>query len=192
VARIAETRVEGNGMRIGVRTGVIAALMVSAPALAEGERGTITVEPLPVEAAPAEAREAFSGAVAAALLEAGFLALPHGHGRYVARMTVSRTPKGIVTGPVGKSGSTAVLGSWGGGVQVPLPTGKKALRTLFVTELVIEIAPRGSAGHVWRGEALTVKAEGSAGDAPEALATDLARAALRSYPQVVGQAVAVP
>lgn len=179
-------------MRAGLWMGLLATAMVAAPALAEGERGTITVEPLPADAAPAEAREAFGEAVSAALLESGFLALPHGQGRYVARMTLIRTPKGIVTGPVGRSSSTAVLGNWGGGVQVPLPTGKKALRTLFVTELVIEIAPRGGTQHIWRGEALTVKAEGSAGDAPETLAPALARAALRGYPQMTTQPVAVP
>ncbi|RDE07097.1 hypothetical protein DVW87_05435 [Sphingomonas aracearum] len=168
------------------------ALALALPAHAQEGHGTITVEPLPAAAAPPDTREAFAEAVSAALLENGFLALPHGQGRYVARMTLIRTPRGIVTGPVGRSGPTAALGNWGGGVQVALPTGKKALRTLFVTELVIEISPRGSTRNVWRGEAVSVKAEGSAGDTPGVLAPGLARAALRAYPRVMQQPVAVP
>ena len=108
--------------------------------------GTITVEPLPDDAASPEARRLFAEAVERALVDRDFLALPAGNrGRYVARMVLSRRAEGSVAVNDAEPGADGNLGNWGASLGVTLPSDKRQIRSLIVTEFQIEILPRDGA-----------------------------------------------
>lgn len=155
--------------------------------------GTITIEPLPEAAASPGARLAFAEAAAEALADAGFQPLPgQGGARYVARLTLTRTPKGAVaTVPSGEKAAVNV-GDWGADLTVAMPTSKTEVRALIVTQLTIEIVRRGEEGAAWRGSALTAGAEAGPKDAPALVAKKLAGVVMRGFPQVREGAVSVP
>jgi hypothetical protein len=139
--------------------------------------GTITVEPLPDDRGSPEARRLFAEAVERALVDREFLALPAGNrGRYVARMKLSRRAEGSVAVNAAEPGADGNVGNWGASLRVTMPSGKQHIRSLIVTELEIEILRRDGMQPVWTGRALTVRPQGTPGDAPAAVAKALADA----------------
>lgn len=155
--------------------------------------GTIAVEPLPANAGPPAVRQVFGEAVERALSDARFTALPAtSKSRYVARMKVTRTARGAVTSDAEEKGVATAVGNWGAAIGVMLPSDKKQLRGLIVTELEVEILRRDGMQRVWRGRAVTAQAEGTREDAPAALAAKLASAAIRRFPAQSEGAVSVP
>jgi hypothetical protein len=174
--------------------------MLAAAMLAQGSSGaaqltpgTVTVAPLNADQGPAETRRAIAEQVERALLDADFTTLPPGgRGRYTARVSVTRTPRGTVASAARESGADALIGNWGAGLSVTMPSNKTRLRGLIVTELTIELIRRGETAPAWTGRAATAQAEGSAADSPAQLGAKLARAALRRFPAQDAGAISVP
>lgn len=139
--------------------------------------GTIAIE----VAEDAEASErVFTDAVSSALFDARFTPLPlQSHSRYVARVTVTRTPRGAVPANAKEPKAMASMGQ----VFVPLPSGKSQIRGLIQTELAVEILLRGGTAPLWSGRAATVQVEGSDADTPSTVATKLASALMGQYPR---------
>lgn len=155
--------------------------------------GTVAIEPLAKEAGPAAVRQAFADAVERALLDARFTALPTtSRSRYVARMKLTRTARGAVTSNAKEEGAATAVGNWGVAVGVMLPSGKRQLRGLMVTELEVEILRREGMQRVWSGRAVTAQAEGTKADAPAALAAKLASAVIRRFPAPSEEAISIP
>lgn len=173
---------------------VAAALLLQAAASPEPLRpGTVTIAPLRADQGPAEVRRAIADSVEQALFDAGFMALPPGgQGRYTARIAVTRTPRGAVAANGRESKATPLVGNWGAGLALTMPSRKTQLRGLIVTELTIELLRRGETVPAWTGRAATAQAEGTAADAPSALGAKLAAAALRQFPSQDGAVVSVP
>src|SRR5688500_9462953 len=97
--------------------------------------GTVTVE-LPDDRGSPEARRLLAGAVERALVDREFLALPAGNrGRYVARMKLSRRAEGSVAVNAAEPGADGNVGNWGASLRVTMPSGKRHIRSLVVTEL---------------------------------------------------------
>lgn len=166
----------------------------AAPAQAEPlAPGTIAVEPPPAEMGPPAVRRAFADAVERALFEARFTALPAtSRSRYIARIKLTRTARGAVASNAREPKASSSVGNWGAAVGVTLPSDKRQLRGLIVTELEVEIVRRDGTGQPWRGRALTAQAEGTQADAPSVLAPKLANAAIRGFPAVQPEAVSIP
>jgi hypothetical protein len=139
--------------------------------------GTIAVE-IPADAS--ETDRLFTDAVSTALFDARFTPLPtQSHSRYIARVTVTRTPRGSVPTDAKDPPAMATLGQ----VFVPLPSGKSQIRGLVATDLSVEILLRGGTEPLWASRASTVQLEGSDADAPAKVATKLASALMRQYPR---------
>ncbi|RHW17378.1 hypothetical protein D1610_10410 [Sphingomonas gilva] len=180
-------------LTIAAAFAAFASIPATAPAQDAVAPGTITVEPLPEEAASPETRRLFAEAVERALVDREFLALPgDNRGRYVARMTVSRRAEGEVAVDAAEAPADGDVGNWGASLRVAMPSGKRQMRPLVVTELGIEILRRDGMQPVWRGRALTVQPQGTPGDAPAALAKKLAGAAMRVFPEQMEGAVSAP
>lgn len=181
-------------LRIAAALFAALAAVAAAPAAQDAVApGTITVEPLPDDAASPEARRLFAEAVERALVDRDFLALPgDNRGRYVARMKLSRRAEGSVAVNDAEPGADGNLGDWGASLGVTLPSDKRQVRSLIVTEFQIEILPRDGARPVWSGRALTVKPQGTPGDTPAALAKKLANAVMRVFPKQMEGPVSVP
>jgi hypothetical protein len=155
--------------------------------------GTVAIEPVADPAVPASARQTFADAVERALSDARFTALPAtSRSRYIARVKVTRTARGAVTSNAREPGAGAAIGNWGGAVAVTLPSDKRQLRGLIVTELEVELVQREGMQPVWRGRALTAQAEGTRADAPATLAPKLASAAVRGFPAQQPEPVSIP
>ncbi|MFL9839400.1 hypothetical protein ABS767_00370 [Sphingomonas sp. ST-64] len=174
------------------------AMMVATPAAAQDEApaltpGTVTVEAAEGDAAPAPVRSVFADAIEQALLDARFTALPgQARGRYIARFAITRAARGAVASNGPEQGARGSVGNWGGAFGVTLPSDKRQLRGLIVTQLTIELVARADLQPVWRGSALTAQAEGTKADAPAALAAKLAPAILRAFPASLAEPVSVP
>lgn len=181
---------EGAAMRSPL---LFALLALATPALAQEPLtpGTVSVEPLADDAGPPPVRAAFAEAVATALADKGLLALPGPGGRHAARVTLTRTPRGEVAVKGKALDPSASLGNWGAGAVVAIG-GKPENRRLMVTELTIEIVPRGATDPAWRGRAVSVQPEGTKDDAAGALAPKLAAAAMRAFPAAYEGTVPVP
>lgn len=181
---------------LSIATALVVALTPVAAAFAPQEPvapGTITVEPLPDDAASPEARQRFAEAVERALVDREFLALPAGNrGRYIARMKLSRRAEGSVAVNAAEPGADSSLGNWGAALRVTMPSGKQQIRSLVVTEFAIEILRRDEMRPVWSGRALTVKPQGTPEDTPAVLAKKLADAVMRVFPQQMEGPVSVP
>ncbi|WP_447727233.1 hypothetical protein [Sphingomonas koreensis] len=178
---------------------MIASILLAAvpqPAQAEPEAlrpGTVAIEPAADPAIPASARQTFADAVERALSDARFMALPAtSRSRYIARVKVTRTTRGAVTSNAKEPGAGAAVGNWGGAIAVTLPSDKRQLRGLVVTELEVELVLREGMQPVWRGRALTAQAEGTRADAPATLAPKLANAAIRGFPAQQPEALSIP
>ncbi|WP_337846363.1 hypothetical protein [Sphingomonas sp.] len=177
----------------------IAALAFLAAAQAGGQDapaltpGTVTVETAAGADTPAAVRQVFADAVEQALLDARFTALPsQARGRYIARIGVTRAPRGAVASNGREPGASGGVGNWGGGISVALPSDKRQLRGLIVTTLTVELVARADDTVVWRGSALTAQAEGTRADTPAALAAKLAPAIIRSFPQPLAEPLSIP
>lgn len=186
-------------LRIAAALLAVMAPVAAAPAMQDAVTpgaiapGTITVEPLPDDAASPEARRLFAEAVERALVDREFLALPgDNRGRYVARMKLSRRAQGSVAVNAAEPGADGNLGNWGASLGVTLPSDKRQIRSLVVTELQIEILLRDATQPVWSGRALTVKPQGTPGDTPAALAKKLADAIMRAFPEQMADPASVP
>lgn len=177
---------------------MIASLLLAAapapPAESEALRpGTVAIESAADPAIPASVRQTFADAVERALSDARFTALPAtSRSRYIARVKVKRTTRGAVTSNPREPGTVAAAGNWGGAVAVTLPSDKRALRGLIVTELEVELVRRDGMQPVWSGRALTAQAEGTRADAPATLAPKLASAAVRGFPAQQPEALSIP
>ncbi|WP_343517765.1 hypothetical protein [Sphingomonas sp.] len=155
--------------------------------------GTVAIEPLAKEAGPAVVRQAFADAVERALMDASFTALPvTSRSRYVARIKLTRTARGAVTSNAKEEGVATAVGNWGVAVGMMLPSDKRQLRGLMVTELEVEIVLREGMQRVWSGRAVTAQAEGTKADAPAALAAKLAPAVIRRFPAQSDEAISIP
>ncbi|MBX3593300.1 hypothetical protein [Sphingomonas sp.] len=169
-------------------------MAIAAPAQDAPTPGTIVVEQPAGRDLPPAVKQAFADGIERALADARFTALPAGtRGRYIARFAVTRAARGEVASngrePKASAGST---GNWGVGLAVAMPSNKRQLRGLIVTELTVEIIDRASGERVWTGRALTAQAEGTRTDAPEALAAKLAPAAIGRFPAADDAPVSVP
>lgn len=148
--------------------------------------GTIAVEI--ADDAPASER-LFGDAVTRALSDVRFTPLPlRSHSRYLARVTVTRTPRGVVPADAKGLPAMATLGQ----VFVPLPSGKSQIRGLVATDLAVEIRLRGAATPVWSGRATTVQVEGAAADGPATIAPKLASALMRQLAAGRSEPISVP
>lgn len=155
--------------------------------------GTVNVAPLPSDAGPIETRHEIVGAVKQALIDADFIVLPPpGQGRYTATVKVARATRGAVASNSREPRADALAGNWGVGLNVAMPSNKRQLRGLVVTELTIELTRRGETVPAWTGRASTAQLAGTPADAPDALARKLASAVLRQFPEGSGEGISVP
>lgn len=170
-----------------------AAMMAAAVQQPASDRATLTPGTVSVEMIDKQHRQpaldaAFAQAVGDALTDAQFLILPgEGHGRYIARVTVSQQARGTVASR-GRSGGAVV----GGGVASVSLGHTSQLSGLVVTRLEISLVER-SDGHVaWSGSASTAQITGSPAGATAAVATKLAKAVIGRFPQPMDEPIAVP
>lgn len=160
-----------------------------APAIAPG---TIGIE-VTGESLPAPAIAAFVDAAGQALATRDFTPLQRVDiGRYIARIVVTRTPRGIVTTRAPAAGGSLALGGSSVGAGVALPSNKIQLRRMIVTELDVRIVRRIDGVEMWRGRALTAQAEGTADDALGPLGRKLMETAMRYYPASLDGVASVP
>lgn len=153
--------------------------------------GTIVIEGQADEARPADQTPIFIDAVERELLNANFLTLPNrGGSRYIARVAVTTSGRGEVAAAPRDNGPSASAGNWG--VTVRLPTDKSRLSALIATELDVTILSRKDDQPVWRGRAVTVQPEGSKANDSATVATKLAGALFRRFPQSAEEPIAVP
>lgn len=138
----------------------------------------------------------FVNAAGEALGAKGFtILLDPGHAAYVAELTLTRIDVGTGSAKAGVGSSTvapSTSGSVGGGVTVPLSTGKSRLVPLQRIRLEIRIRKRGEEATVWEGAAVTIRAAGTRKGADDMVASNLSEAVLRSYPARIGGVVGVP
>ncbi len=174
----------------------IAALALLASGLQDAPTpspGTVTVEAAAGDETPAAVRQVFADAVEQALLDARFTALPaQARGRYIARIGITRAERGAVASNGRERGASGGLGNWGGAVSVTLPSDKRQLRGLIVTTLKVELVSRADDKVVWSGSALTAQAEGTRADVPATLASKLAPAIIRAFPQTLAEPLSIP
>jgi hypothetical protein len=158
--------------------------------------GTISIEPRTADEDQDPSLPTFVNAAGEALGEKGFTILPDpGHAAYVAELTLTRVDVGTGSAKAFAGSSTVApssSGSVGGGVTVPLSTGKSRLVPLQRIRLEMRIRRRGEESAVWDGVAITVRAAGTPKGADERVAADLSEAVLRSYPATAGEVVGVP
>ncbi|MEO9131462.1 MAG: hypothetical protein ABI240_09655 [Sphingomonas sp.] len=158
--------------------------------------GTLSIEPRTADGNHDPSLPSFVNAAREALGAKGFTILPDsGHAAYVAELTVIRVDVGIGSAKA-FAGSSVVApstsGSVGGGITVPLSTGKSRLVSLQRIRLEMRIRKRGEESAIWDGAAVTVRAAGTRKGADEKVASDLSEAVLRTYPARVGDVVGVP
>jgi hypothetical protein len=129
-------------------------------------------------------------AVSAALTAKSFTIFDDpAHAAYLAELTLSRTTVGTGLGKNPNRDSASLVGS---GVAIPLPTGNSSVVTLQRTQLEIRIRHREDGNVVWDGTAVTVR-EGSAQTGSiRAVAADLSKALLGSYPVEPKDIIGVP
>lgn len=153
--------------------------------------GTFAVKlPAPVNRRPPP-ETPFAEAVDVALAQAGFTAIPSAdHARYAVTVEVTRTAKGSVMADTPTPGSGAIAGN--GGVSFGLGGSNQSVGSLVSTELTVRFVRRGETEPAWEGHAVTHQVAGSRSDAPTALATKLASALFRNFPQPSGLRISVP
>jgi len=167
----------------------------AAPTAAPFRPASISVEVKGGEggAVPAALGERVGDAVERKLLDADFTALPRpGPSVYLAAVTVTRSSRGPVTAEGPAEPLTAVPSVVGPQVVVPIPSGKKQLHGLMITEVAVSIRRRSDAAELWAGRAMTAQVEGSPGDAPATLAAKLTNALFARFPEPNEGPVSVP
>ena len=165
---------------------VVAALLQASAALTPG---TISVEIAADEAIPGDLGERVDDAIQREFLDAEFTALPRpGASRYVAAAVIRRDARGAVTinGREAKPqiGATAL--------SVQLPSRKREMHGLTVTELSVTIRRRGDPAILWSGSVMTAQVEGSRDDTPSVLASKLVNALFRDFPAQPEGPISVP
>lgn len=153
--------------------------------------GTITVELAGDQGDSSPASQPFVDAVSNALTDAHFLILPGaGHGRYIARVAVARQARGsVASGSAAGSGGVNLTGARLG---VSLPSSKTQLAGLVVTRLDVQIVRRDTDQTVWNGSASTAQVEGTSAGALPAVASKLANAVIRRFPEKTEGMIAIP
>ncbi len=175
-----------------VATAALGLAPISGGALGAGvppSGGTIAIEARTVDGRTDAALPAFEDAAAAALTARGFTVFDDsGHAAAVVELLLSRDRVG--TGYAKATGQGA--SAFGAGVSVPLSTGASDLVRLQRTGLELRIHRRGETGTIWDGAAVTVRAAGTRNGTDAAVASDLSRALLLSYPAQPQGVVGVP
>lgn len=134
----------------------------------------------------------FTDAVQRTLLRTPFLPLPDAnHSRYVAKVEVSQTQRGVVRSGTGRSDRPGMAAGLGG-LSVTLPSGKDQLHGLIVTRLKVTVSLRRDSHVVWTGQATTVRASGTRTGETSAVATALSDALLTWFPRQLPGPLSVP
>lgn len=150
--------------------------------------GTISIEPRTVDGGPDGATQVFVDAAAAALTARGFTVLnAPGHSASTVELVLSRADVGTGVARTRGDSPTAL----GAGVAISLSSGTR-LTSIERTRLEIRIRKRGAPDIVWDGVAVTVREPGTRNGTPEAVAADLSRALLQSYPAQTREIIGVP
>ena len=152
--------------------------------------GTVSVETVDPQHQHAALDQIAASAVSDALTDADFLILPgEGHGRYIARVSVSQEARGAVAADAHSGGGVNMAG---GRLGVSLPGSKTQMSGLVVTRLSLDLVARDSGETVWHGSGSTAQVEGTASGAPAAVLKKLADAVIRRFPQEMAEPIAVP
>jgi hypothetical protein len=155
--------------------------------------GTLAVQPVNGGASGPEA-QLYLDAVAAAMGGMGFAAAPDSaRADYLATVDFRRTDRGQVrTRPpitIGIGG-----GSYGGGVGVgaggSVGIGSKT-RTVYGSELAVQLRRRGDNTVIWEGKAITETLGAADGTQPTDTATKLANALFKGFPGQSGITITV-
>lgn len=153
--------------------------------------GTIAVKTPPAPSRGPSPYQPYAEAVGDAFVDAGFTPIPGvEHARYVASVEVLQEGKGAVRSKAPVDGPNAILAARA--VSIGLPTGKSNVGELVQTELAVRITERGHEEVLWEGHAVTHQVDGTANGSPQAVATKLASALLRNFPQPSGLRISVP
>lgn len=174
---------------------LVAAALTTQPIPAEPRPaltpGTITISPVTGDALSDQALGVFDEAVQGALSASNFTLLSQqGHGRYAARVVISRRVRGVVAS--GRAGGGPARASLDGGLSVGLPAGGNALNDLIVTELTITLVQRSDAKEVWSGSAVTARVSGTASGSVGVIAPMLANAVMAQFPGRTNGPVSIP
>jgi hypothetical protein len=173
----------------------IAVLTHAVPTCAQAEPmrpGTVTVELSPVDG-DGDAQRPLTDAVQAALANADFTVLPSAdHSRYIARVAVARDARGSVTAKTIPGKATGSLGGWGAQGNVTLPSSKRELHDLVMTELTVTLVTRADGKAVWSGRAATAQVDGTRQGDPAAVFGKLATAVLSRFPLAADRLISVP
>lgn len=174
---------------------LVAAALTTQPLSAEPRPaltpGTITISSVMGDTLSDQALGVFDDAVQRALSASNFtLLLQQGHGRYAAKVVVSRRTRGVVA--AGRAGGGPARASLNGGLSVGLPAGGNALNDLIVTELTITLLQRSDAKEVWSGSAVTARVSGTSAGAVGVIAPLLANAVMAQFPGRASGPVSIP
>ena len=152
--------------------------------------GTISVAMQGSDGMSDAAAHVFVDAIGAALTARGFTVFDDaGHAASAVEIVLSRSVVGTGFEKVPGQRSVSVAGA---GVGVPFGTGASEATRLLRTRLELRIRRRGDAAIVWDGTAVTVRETGTAKGSDAAVAADLCRALLLSYPVQPKDVVGVP
>ncbi|MBJ6121441.1 hypothetical protein [Sphingomonas mollis] len=155
--------------------------------------GTITIVAGGTQTATDPVVATFVGAVSHAVLQTGFAPLPDtGHSRYVAKVEVSQTSRGVVTSSGNGSASAPGVNYQGSGLSLSLPSGKRQLHGLVVTRLDVIVTLRSDGQIVWSGTATTARVDGTRAGAPATVAAALSEALFARFPRPLPGPLSVP
>jgi hypothetical protein len=152
--------------------------------------GTVVIQPKTADGADDPSLPSFADAASAALTAKGFTIFDDpAHAAYLAELVLSRATVGTGLGKNPNGHSADIIGT---GVAVALPTGNSSVTTLERTQLEIRIRHRVDGSIVWDGTAVTVREAGTRKGTIQAIAGDLSKALLESYPVEPGGVIGVP
>ncbi len=169
-----------------------AALVQSPVATTAVTPGTIAIVAADNSTTSPAITKTFTDAVQRAFLRTPFLPLPNtNHSRYVAKVEVSQTQRGVVRSGNDRSARPGMAAGLGG-LSLTLPSGKDQLRGLIVTRLQVTVSLRRDNHVVWTGQATTVRASGTRTGDPSVVATALSDALLTWFPRQLPGPLSVP
>lgn len=152
--------------------------------------GTISIEAHTADGSIDPALPSFVDAAAQALTARGFTVFEDpGHAASVVELVLSR---GVVGTGMGRLPGQPGVSPFGTGLSVPLSTGSSDLVSVRRTRLEMRFSRRGEPGLVWDGAAVTVRNTSLRNGGARAVAADLIRALLESYPVEPKGVVGVP
>ena len=170
-----------------------AAMMPLAADPSELRSGTISVVAGGDQATTAEVAQIYTDAVEHALLRTRLVLLPNpSHSRYIARVEVLQTPRGVVASDGRQSAAVPTMAYGGGGLSLSLPSKNAQLRGLVETRLKISVSLRSDDRVAWTGEALTVRASGTRNGDIAVIATTLSDALFAHFPHRLYEPLSVP